>query len=203
MPHLYLERASFAEFPLSSPMSDSDGSAAGNSAAPVLSETDAKLKWLFIRKNELEQRLAVAITDGSKFAQFMKNDLDQLNAEIAELIELNCKPSTSMRKLKPEQARWRLVGKAMCEACGNHNMQEYVRRSFEILHANVLKNTIKKFQLKRVQFLLTSGNLSDRSFWTLFRFCAQSSCLLFEHVANLYISQVLDNCPKCQKMARK
>ncbi len=136
---------------------------------------DARLKWLSIRESELEERLLQAQqsdkeTVNSGSVEFIGEELEQVKSEIVHLVSMQSTTPRSICMLSPEQLRWKLVGKAMCEACRNENMQAYIRSSFELLHAQILR-TISPFQLMTVRFLLTSGHLSSQTVCTLFRFC--------------------------------
>ncbi len=137
-----------------------------------MSDIVAKLRWLSIRKKDLDEQLEEANKDGSsEFAQFIQEDLDKIAAEIEQL---KSQPKSSRLKRlhdDSDEGRWRLVGKTMNEVCVESKLQDYISQAFRCLHAYIL-NTLNEsnFFLRTVHFRFTSGHLKDQTLSTIFRF---------------------------------
>jgi hypothetical protein len=146
-----------------------------------MSDIVAKLRWLSIRKKDLDEQFEEANKNGSsEFAQFIQEDLEKIAAEI-ELLKSQSKSSRPKRQHDDsDEGRWRLVGKTMTEVCVESKLQDYISQAFRCLHAYILKTLNEShFFLKTVHFRFTSGHLKDQTLSTIFRF---DTSFLFEDI---------------------
>ncbi len=136
-----------------------------------MSDTAAKLKWLSIRKRDLDQQLEEAKRDASSgFAEFIQEDLNKIAEEI-EALKSESKSSRSRCKHDDsDEGRWRLVGKTMNEVCVEAKLQDYISKAFVYLHAYILRTMRESnFSLRSVHFRFTSGHLQSQTLSTIFR----------------------------------